>query len=225
MDIKAVLFDVDGALIDSNDQHVSAWAEAFSHFGLSLTPQTIHAQIGQGSDLLVSALWPEAPPETVEALRERHDEIFRSKHRAYVRPFPKAHDLLLKICNSGREVVIASSTSKKDLDDYTDLLGAHHLLRAAISLDDVKTSKPAPDIFINALRTIGLDAGQALAIGDSPYDMAAAGRSGIAAIAVRSGKFCDEALRTAGAAALYDDASALLDAFERWICGVRAPDL
>ena len=82
------------------------------------------------------------------------------------------------------------------------------------SIDDVKNSKPAPDIFGVALRKLALTAPEAIVVGDAPYDVAAAGKCGIAAVTVRSGKFSDDVLRRAGAVAIYDDVAALLAGFD-----------
>jgi HAD superfamily hydrolase (TIGR01509 family) len=212
--IKAVLFDIDGTLADSNDLHVRAWGEVFRKHGLHVCDDAIHAQIGKGADLLVPALVRGADEKLAKALGEEHGAIFKSKYLATVKPFPGARDLLARTKAAGRRVVLASSASKEELDHYVDLLGAREIVEAGTSIDDVKTSKPAPDIFSVALKKAGAKAGETIAVGDSPYDAEAAGKSGIVTVGLRSGGFSDEVLRGAGAKAIYDDAATLLSGFE-----------
>lgn len=116
---------------------------------------------------------------------------------------------------SGRKVVLASSASEAEVDHYLDLLGARRLVSATTSADDVANTKPAPDIFAAALKKVapfGVD--EVLVVGDTPYDIEAAAKCGIATVALRSGKFRDEALRAAGPLCLYDEVAALLANFD-----------
>ena len=209
---KAVLFDLDGTLVDSNRLHVDAWVQAFADAGHDIAAERIAGQIGKGADHLVPELLPGADAATAEKLGEDHGRIFKSRHLDEVRPFPHARDLLARVHAAGIRVVLASSASKAELDHYVDLLDARELIDASTSIDDVAASKPAPDIFATALAKADVMAAEAVAVGDSPFDIAAAGKAGIATIALRSGGFSDDAL--AGAAAIYDDVAALLAAFD-----------
>lgn len=213
MTIKAVLFDIDGTLADSNDLHVRAWLEAFKAHGIEVPPEAVRGQIGKGADLLVPALVPGADEQTAETLGEAHGDHFKSQYLAQVRPFPHARDLLARTKAAGRRVVLASSASRAELDHYLDLLDARDLVDAGTTIDDVETSKPAPDIFATALKRAGVEPAEAVAVGDSPFDVASAAKAGMGTVALRSGGFSDEALTKAGATALYDDAAALLHAF------------
>lgn len=211
MPVRAVLFDLDGTLVDSNDKHVLAWHKAFAAHGVEFDLQVIHDQIGKGADNLVPALLPEADESLQQKLAEGHDAEFKAKFLAQVVPFPRAHDLLARVHAAGQAVVFASSASAEDLDYYTRLLDAGEPVRAVTSADDVENTKPAPDIFASALKKLApLSAAEVIAVGDTPYDVEAAGKCGIATVAVRSGKFPDAVLRDAGAVAIYDDVAALL---------------
>lgn len=215
MKIKAILFDIDGTLVDSNDYHVQAWAEAFRGVGAAFDAQTIHDQIGKGTDMLVPTLLPGTDDAEQEQLGEVHGDVFKTRFLDRVRPFPGAHDLLARVHASGRQVVLASSASQAELDHYLGLLNARELVAASTSADDVENTKPAPDIFTTALAKIApITAGEAIVIGDTPYDIEAARKCGIAAIGVRSGGFTDAALQDAGAVAVYDDVAALLAGFD-----------
>jgi HAD superfamily hydrolase (TIGR01509 family) len=216
MAIKAVLFDIDGTLVDSNDLHVLAWRHAFRRIGVAFSPEVIHAQIGKGGDMLIPALLPGVDEKTQEDLDDAHGEIFKQHFISQVRPFPGARDLLARVRDAGRQVVLASSSSRSDVDFYLDLLDARDLVTATTSADDVEKSKPAPDIFASALNKVALlGPAEAMVVGDTPYDVEAARKCGIATIAVRSGKFPDESLSNAGAVAIYDDVEALLRDYSR----------
>ena len=215
MTIAAVLFDIDGTLVDSNDLHVRAWLEVFKAKGVHVTAQAVRAQIGKGTDLLVPALVCGADEQTAQAFRDAHGARFKTEYLAQVRPFPHARDLLARTKAAGRRVVLASSASQKELDHYLDLLSARTLVDAGTTIDDVTISKPAPDIFATALKKAGVAASEAVAVGDSPYDVESAGKAGMGAVAVRSGGFSEDKLRAAGATALFQDVGALLAGFDR----------
>lgn len=215
MAVKAVLFDIDGTLVDSNDFHVAAWQEVFRGIGATFDDQTVHNQIGKGADMLVPTLLPDLDEAEHQKLGSAQGAIFKDRFIDRVRPFPGAHDLLARVRDDGIRVVLASSASAEQRDHYVDLLDARVLISKTTTADDVENTKPAPDIFAVALGKLdGVSADEVLVIGDTPYDIEAARKSGIATIAVRSGKFTDQALRAAGAIKLYDDVAALLNDYD-----------
>jgi membrane protein len=215
MKIKAILFDIDGTLVDSNDMHVLAWEEAFAGIGVSFDRQIVHDQIGKGADMLVPTLLPNLDEHAQKKLGEEHGRIFKSKFLDQVRPFRGAHELVAHARNQGQQVILASSASKAELDYYLNLLNARELVAAATSGDDVEKTKPAPDIFSTALgKLANVSPEHALVVGDTPYDIEAAMKCGMGAVALRSGKFDDEVLWGAGAIALFDDAVALLASYD-----------
>ena len=210
--VRAVLFDLDGTLVDSNEFHVDAWERVFREGGYDTAREAIRGQIGKGGDLLVPALLPDAPKAVREHLAKRHGEVFKARYLDLVRPFPRATDLLARVKASGRKVVLASSASGEELEHYTRLLGAEDLVTASTSKDDVSTTKPAGDIFAAALVKARVSPAYAIVVGDTPYDIEAAAKCKVASVAVRSGGFDEAAL--AGAVARYDDVAALLTGFE-----------
>lgn len=215
MPIKAVLFDIDGTLVDSNELHVDAWDEAFGTVGERFDRAQIHEQIGKGTDMLVPALLPGLNDDAVKKLGATHGAIFKEKHLANVMPFAQAHALLRHVSQCGQKVVLASSASGGELDHYLDLLAARNFVAATTSGDDVEKTKPAPDIVGVALGKLpGVAAAETLMVGDTPYDVEAAAQCGVRAVAVRSGGFADDALTAAGAMAIYDDVAALLAGYD-----------
>jgi membrane protein len=215
MPIEAILFDIDGTLVDSNDFHVEAWIEAFAKHGHDPDRAAIRGQIGKGGDLLVPTLLPGASEEQIEALSDAHGEAFKGKYLGRVRPFPHAHHLLARVHEAGLKVALASSASQDELDHYVGLLDVEALIDATTTIDDVENSKPAGDIVASVLDKLGIDARAALFVGDTPYDVEAAGKCGVPTIAVLSGGFSREAL--AGARAIHADTAALLAAFPDWL--------
>lgn len=222
MTIKAVFFDIDGTLVDSNDQHAAAWAETLSEAGHRLPKAAIRGQLGKGADNLVPALLPGATAEQAEALGERCGAIYKAKYLAEVRPFPGARALLERVAAAGQTVVLATSGSAEERDHYVELLDAAELVTASTSADDAEHTKPAPDIFRAALEKVApLGPDEVIVVGDSPFDVEAARAIGIAAVALRSGGFDEAVLEEAGAVRVYDDVAALLAAYEESPLGVE----
>lgn len=215
MEVQAVLFDIDGTLVDSNEQHVNAWAFAFREEGRPQELDDIRAQIGKGGDLLIPALIPDASDALRERLSQRHGKHFQGSYLAGIRAFACAAELVERTHRSGRKVILASSAKKDELDHYVELLGIADCLAARTSIDDVETSKPEPDIFGVALEKVGVEPGDAIVVGDTIYDIEAATRAGIAAIGLASGPFDDAQLKDAGAIAVYSDVGELLAEFDR----------
>ena len=208
MTISAILFDIDGTLVDSNGWHVRAWREAFANHGHDIADDRIAAEIGKGGDLLVPTLLPDATEDEREAIADAHDTIFKSRYLDRVRPIARARDLIERVHAQGARIVLASSASKEELDHYVGLLDIAGFVGASTTSEDVEASKPAPDIFAVALERIG-DPKTALAVGDSPYDVESAAKAGVKTIAVLSGGFPRK--RLADAVAIYADVGELLD--------------
>ena len=214
---KAVIFDVDGTLIDSNDLHADCWVETFRHFGVDVSFEEVRGQIGKGGDQLMPALLPPAllgeKGEAIEAFRR---DLFVGSYLDRVRPFPAVKRLLERIRSEGTLIVLASSGRKAEVDQHVEMLGIGDLIEAATTSDDAESSKPAPDIFEAALERLpGLSAREAIVVGDTPYDAEAAGKAGLRTVGVLCGGFPEEELRRAGCMAIFQDPQQLLERFER----------
>lgn len=215
MEVQAILFDIDGTLVDSNEGHVTAWAFAFREAGYPQELDDIRAQIGKGGDLLVPALLPDVDEAIRKRIAERHGQHFKESYLGHVRPFDGAADLVRKVHGSGRKVVLASSAKREELKHYIRLLGIENCVAATTSIDDVDASKPEPDIFARALEMVDVPPDRALAVGDTIYDVEAAWRAGVATIGLTSGPFDERQMKDAGAIAVFADVGALLRDFDR----------
>lgn len=207
---RAALFDVDGTLVDSNDLHAAAWSEAFRHFGHDIPAGRIRFQIGKGGDNLIPALLPDLPDEEREALEDYRGELYKKDYLPRVTPFPAVRPLFERLRDDDVAIVLASSSGREEVDHNLDLIGCRDLVSAATSRDDVERSKPCPDIFEAALARAGVPAASALVVGDTPWDVKAAARTGLGTIGFRSGGFEDRDLIDAGALILYDGPEDLL---------------
>jgi HAD superfamily hydrolase (TIGR01509 family) len=214
--IKAVIFDVDGTLVDSNDLHVEAWREAFRRYGKDLSFEDVHGQMGKGGDQLMPVFCSEEELEEFgEELEKKRVELFKRDYLPRVRPFPRVRELFERIKAEGLQIALASSAKGEELEQHKKSMGVEDLLEAATSADDAERSKPHPDIFQAALAGLkDVRPEEAVVVGDTPYDVQAAARAGVKTVGLLSGGFVEESLREAGAVAVYRDVSDLLERYE-----------
>jgi HAD superfamily hydrolase (TIGR01509 family) len=207
---RAVLFDVDGTLVDTNDLHAIAWAEAFRHFGHDFPVETIREQVGKGGDNLIPTLLGDIPDRERETIEDFRGDLFKRDYLPRATPFPGVRPLFERLAADGIRILLASSSGEDEVAFHLALIGCEDLIFATTSRDEAGRSKPCPDIFEAALRKSQVAAGEAIVIGDSPWDVLAAGRAGLAVIGFRSGGFSDDVLLDGGAIALFDGPRDLL---------------
>ena len=204
---RAVLLDVDGTLIDANYQHALAWYRAFRANGLVMPIWKIHRHVGMGGDQLVPALiGEEADAEKGADIRETRKEIYEELIEE-VAPVDGAHELIADLKERGRTAVLASSAPEKEIDHYLDLLEARDLADGWTTDDDVEATKPEPDLVRAALVMAGTD--EAVLVGDTPWDIESARKSGIETITVITGGYSEQELRDAGAVGVYESVQEL----------------
>ena len=210
---KAAIFDLDGTLVDSNELHVEAWQETFRHFGKEIPLERLREQIGKGGDQYLPVFLTEAEMREIgKEVEEFRGKIFKKKYLPLVRPFPRVRELFERVRGDGKKIALASSGKADEVDHYQRVLGIEGLVDCRTTADDVVHSKPKPDVFISVLRLLGhLAPDEAVAIGDTPYDIGAAKKMDLATIALLSGGFPEEDLREAGAVAVFRDPADLLD--------------
>jgi HAD superfamily hydrolase (TIGR01509 family) len=210
--ISAVLFDVDGTLVDTNYLHAVTWWEAFRQHGHHVPMARIHRSIGMGSDKLLGHLLPEDRDLSVDdELRSAHTALY-APYWPRLKAFAGAAELLRGCAGRGLRVVLASSASEREMRALRDAIDADDVITAATSASDAQQSKPAPDILQIALERAGVAAGAAVFVGDTIWDVQACQQAGLACIAMLTGGIGRDELREAGAVEIYDDPAQLLDA-------------
>jgi HAD superfamily hydrolase (TIGR01509 family) len=204
MTFRALIFDIDGTLVDSNGAHVEAWHAAFAAHGYGVTRERIRVEIGKGGDKLVpSILGEEAEERDGESLRERHsDEFLAIAARTQLRAFPRAREIFETLKRRGIRTALATSSSREHLEALGRSAELGELL---VNADDIEETKPAPDLVEAAVRKLGLEAEECAMVGDTPYDAEAACRAGVTCIGVTSGGNDAAVLRAAGAISVWRD--------------------
>jgi HAD superfamily hydrolase (TIGR01509 family) len=206
---RGVILDVDGTLVDSNDAHAQAWADILQKHGYDVPVYKVRPLIGMGSDkLLPKVCGVEAESEEGKRISKERGEHFKKNYLPKLQPFPQVRPLLDRMRDERLKLAVASSAAKEDLKELLKVAQAEDLIDDAASSEEVEESKPDPDVVHAALEELGLPAEHVVMIGDTPYDVEAAGRAGVAIIGVRCGGWNDEALK--GAIAIYDDPADLL---------------
>jgi HAD superfamily hydrolase (TIGR01549 family) len=213
--IRAAIFDLDGTLVDSNEFHVLAWQEAFRHFGKEIPIERLREQIGKGGDQYLPVFLNEIEMRKFgEEADKLHGEIFTKKYLAQVRPFPKVRELFERLRSDGKKIALASSGKDAEVHYYEKLLNVAGLVDTMTTSDQVAHSKPKADVFIAALRKLGsLRSDEAIAIGDTPYDVMAAKKIELPVIGVLCGGFSEEILRDEGTIAIFRDPADLLQRY------------
>ena len=204
-DRPAIIFDVDGTLVDTNYLHAVAWWRAFQDVGEDVPMYKIHPLIGMGSDQLVHRLIGRESEDASDR-HSHHYEPFKEEIKAFAR----ASELLAEVDRRGARVVLATSSDEEDLARLREAVGADEHIDEVVSKGDVEHSKPAPDIFEAALKKLKLDPDRTLVVGDTPWDVEAAAKLGVETVCVLTGGSAAEQLEEAGAIAVYEDVAELL---------------
>ena len=202
------MLDVDGTLIDSNYHHALAWYRAFRKHDIVLPLWRIHRAVGMGGDQLVPALvGPKLDEAQGDDIRAARDEIYTGGLMEEVAPLEGAHALIAELKDRGLRVVLASSSPEDELERYLDLLDARELADAWTTKDDVKATKPEPDLILAALEKAQTES--AVLVGDTPWDVEAASKAGVETLCVITGGWSKQELREAGAIAVFESVDEL----------------
>lgn len=207
--LRAVLFDVDGTLLDSNDAHAHAWLDALRGQGFNVPFDLVRSKIGMGGDkLLLEVAGIDDESVVGKLVNERRSAVMKAFYLPDLGPTPGARSLVQRLKSRGLECLVVTSSSKEDLADLLRAGAVADLLTEAITSDDADKSKPSPDLVQAALDKLGMGPRDVVMLGDTPYDVTAADRTGVSTIALRSGGWSDRDLD--GAIAIYDDPADLL---------------
>jgi HAD superfamily hydrolase (TIGR01509 family) len=201
---RIILLDIDGTLVDSNGLHAESWQAALAQYGIACDVARLRKLIGMGADkLLPEATGVRADSELGERIIATRGKLFMRDYLPRVQPLPGSRALVERILRAGLTPVVASSANARELEGLLEAAQVKDLLPLRTGADDADHSKPDPDIVQAALKRAHAQPEDALMIGDTPYDLEAAQRAGVAFLGVRSGGWDEASLK--GALAVYRD--------------------
>lgn len=204
----AVLFDVDGTLVDSNYLHVHAWVQAFAAVDHPVDAWRVHRRIGMGSGRLLRELLGDDTEALADRVKQEHTARYADL-AGLLRPFDGARELVRDLADRGARVVLATSAAPEEVERLREVLDVDDLVQVTAS-QDVEEAKPEPELVEVALERAGVPADRAVFVGDSVWDVQAAVRAGVPCVAVRSGGTSAAELTEAGAVAVHDDVAEVL---------------
>jgi len=205
------ILDIDGTLVDTNYHHTLAWFRAFVRNQITLPIWRIHRHIGMGGDQMVAALCgDDVEDELGDAIRAAEGEEY-SVLIGEVRTMEGSRELISELKKRGHTVVLASSAKEGEVDHYLDLLDARELADDWTTSADVEATKPQPDLVNAAMDKLGGSSDDAVMIGDTPWDVKAAGGADVPTLAVMTGGFSEQELRDAGAVAVFESVADLCE--------------
>lgn len=223
--VKAVIFDIDGTLIDSNEAHAESFVKAFKKYGKTVPFEELKCLIGMGAgDILEKYLSEEEIEDFGEELKEYRKKIYLEELFPNLKTFPKMRGLFEKIKADGKKIALASSASSEELEKYREKLNLDGLYEEETNADDTDEAKPEPDIFQAALKKLkNVSENEAIVVGDTPYDAIAAKKAGLKIIGVKSGGWSREKLLNEGCSEVYEDIGEIFKIYEKtaisnWKC-------
>jgi HAD superfamily hydrolase (TIGR01509 family) len=216
--LAGVIFDIDGTLVDSNDAHAQSWVETFAEAGYDVPFDAVRPLIGMGADkLLPKTIGIKHDSKEGKKLIKRRSEIFRKKYLPKLRPLQGSRALVLRVRSDGLKAIVATSAKDEELEGLLKAAEVADLMEEKATASDAKRSKPDPDIVEAAIEESGIASTNLVMIGDTPYDIEAATKANVRAIAFRSGGWNDEALR--GAVETYEGPADLLAHYDSSLLG------
>ena len=214
--IEAVIFDLDGTLVDSNELHVASWERAFRRFGKRFSLEALRRQIGKGSDqYLPEFLNEDEMKQFGKELDDYRSDLFTKEYLPRVKPFPEVRELFERIKRDGKRIALATSSKKSESKIYKKLLHIEDLTDVETNAADAEKTKPCPDIFEAALQKLDdPPPNEVIVVGDTPYDVEAALKLDLKTIGLLCGGRPEKTLRAAGAIAIYRDPADLLAEYD-----------
>jgi HAD superfamily hydrolase (TIGR01509 family) len=217
IDLKAVLFDMDGVLFDSMPIHAYSWTTALQELGVDFSEEEAYlheGRTGSGTIQLVfrRCLGREATPAEIERIYQRKSGLFESQPEAPV--MPGARELLEKVKSDGLERILVTGSGQKTLlDRLNGFFPGQFSKNRMITAYDVSKGKPHPEPYLKGLQKAKLDIAQALVVENAPLGVASAKAAGLFTLAVNTGKLQDHHLLDEGADLLFPSMTAL---YEQW---------
>jgi HAD superfamily hydrolase (TIGR01509 family) len=209
--VNALIFDLDGTLVDTVYAHVFAWQRAFAEMGLPIDAWRIHRRVGMSGGLFARAAAREIgrplSDEEVEELQRRHGELYREVLPER-RPLPGAIELLRELRSAGVVHGIATSGRRPEIDASLTALGVESDV-VVVARGDVDRAKPEPDLFLVCAARLGVGPPDCYVVGDAVWDLLAARRAGMLSVGLLSGGYGEDELTRAGAFRVYRDTAEL----------------
>lgn len=202
--IKAFIFDIDGTLVDTKRLHIDAWRRTFNELGIDVPADKIQSQLGRRAHEIARLFLPEEKIKNLDKIVERKRSIFREYYPS-ITSIPKTKEIFDFLHGKGIKLALATSASRIDTEFYIDTISVRSLAGEVICAEDVKHSKPDPEIFLKAAAGLDVKPEESVVVGDSPHDMAAASKGGMVAIGVLTGGYTKEELYDSGAEMVYSD--------------------
>lgn len=211
-EMPAVLFDLDGTLIDSVYEHVQAWWSTLHEAGIQVPKWRIHRRVGMSGKSFIKELLREFAPSkkgiNIDQLEKEHDARIREA-LSEISPLRGTDDLLKHLHHSKVRIAIATTGNRKQTSLFLKKLKIP-AGTPVLTGDDVKKAKPSPDIFVAAAQSLKTQLNDCIVVGDSVWDLLAAGRKGALGIGMLSGGYGEEELHRAGAFRIYADPEDML---------------
>jgi HAD superfamily hydrolase (TIGR01509 family) len=214
--VSALIFDLDGTLVDTVYAHVFAWQRALAEAGMPIDGWRIHRRIGMSGGLFARAVAREVgrplDDQEAEAVQRRHGQLFRELLPER-RPLPGAVELLAELRERGIVHGIATSGRRPEIDASLVALGVGPET-TIVQRGDVVRAKPEPDLFIECARRLGVEPDDCYVVGDAVWDLLAARRAKMLSVGVLSGGYGEDELDRAGAFRVYRDAEELHESLD-----------
>jgi len=215
--LKAVIFDIDGTLIDSVDLHARSWVDAFARFGAEVRLEDVRGHIGEGADRLIPSFVPGISESKRKQIEEYRSALFKREYLQKVKPFPRVKELFARIRAAGSKLALASSCAADEIDQYKAIAAVSDMTDYDVTAADAGSSKPSPDIFLKTLECLRpIVPSETCVVGDTKYDGEAARQAGIPFIGVLCGGSSKQELERSGALAIYRDPADLLAHWSGW---------
>lgn len=209
--MRALIFDLDGTLIDTVYAHVFAWQRALAEAGMPIEGWRIHRRMGMSGGLFTRAVARELgrplSDQEIEDVQQRHGQLFREQ-LAERRPLPGAVDLLRHLREAGVPYGIATSGRRPEINASLEALGVGEGV-VVVERGDVMRAKPEPDLFLACQERMGVQIRDVTVVGDAVWDLLAARRAGMLSVGLLTGGYGEDELAQAGAFRVYRDPAEL----------------
>lgn len=213
--IKAVIFDIDGTLIDSVPAHIEAWKRAFIRFGKEVSDEEIRRQIGKGDDDMLPVFFSREELDRFRPDLEKYrGDLFKREYQPSLKPFPRVRDLFERINYDDTKIALGSTGKGEEIAIYKEMARIEDLVTCSVDSEEVEHSKPHRDICAVALKKLGLASSEVIDIGDTVYDVESAGKMSVCSIGFLCGGGTKNELERAGCIAVYNDPADLLEHYD-----------